>query len=197
MTCSFDIKEYVLGESSTEDARRLEAHLGECNACRDEVARLRLMQTALFAVSDEEPPRRIAFVSDKIFEPRWYRRVWNSAPQLGFLAAAMLACAIFVHAFAGSSVGPAPPLRAIAVAVVDTQAIDRAVAARLNEAVTKAVADSEARQRQQTLELLKAADQRHDFDRRATLAAFSEQTRILQRQVANMYVTANNMKAGE
>src|SRR5450631_945318 len=136
MTCSFDVKEYALGESSLEETQRLEAHLADCSACRDELARLRLTQTAMLALRDEEPPRRIAFVSDKVFEPRWYQKVWNSAPQLGFLAAAMLACAIFVHALAGSSVGPAPPPRTIA-AVVDTKAIEREVTARLNDAVTK------------------------------------------------------------
>lgn len=196
MTCSFDVKEYALGESSMEDARRLEAHLEDCGACRDELARMRMTQTALLAVGDEEPPRRIAFVSDKVFEPRWYQRVWNSAPQLGFLAAVMLACAIFVHALAGSSVGPAPPPRTVA-AVVDTSAIEREVTARLHDAVTKAVAESEARQQKHTLELLKTAEQRYELDRRATLAAFAEQARIIQRQVANMYVTANNLRAGE
>jgi anti-sigma factor RsiW len=195
MTCSFDVKEYALGESSLEDGRRFNAHLADCGECRDELVRLRMTQTAMLALRDEEPPRRIAFVSDKVFLPRWYQRVWHSAPQLGFLAAAMLACAIFVHALAGSSVGPAPPPPA--VARVDTRAIERDVSARLNEAVTKAVAESEVRQQKHTIELLKAAEQRYELDRRATLAAFSEQARILQRQVANMYVAANNLRAGE
>ena len=198
MTCPFDLKEYALGESSREQARGIEAHLADCGACRDEVARLQLTRGALLALADEEPPRRIAFVSDKVFEPRWYHRLWNSAPQLGFIAAAMLACAILVHAFAR----PAPPAPA---AVADTIAVDqhieRDVAARVNAAletaVAKAVADSEARQQKRTAELLKAADERHELDRRATLAALSEQTRILQKQVANMYVFANNLRAAE
>ena len=198
MSCSFDLKEYALGESSREEARRVEAHLADCGACRDEVARLQLTRGALLALADEEPPRRIAFVSDKVFEPRWYQRLWNSAPQLGFIAAAMLACAILVHAFAR----PATPVPA---AVADTRAVDqrieREVAARVNATiettVAKAVADSEARQKKHTVELLQAADERHELDRRATLAALSEQTRILQKQVANMYVFANNLRAAE
>jgi anti-sigma factor RsiW len=192
MTCSFDLREYVLGESSRAEAGRIEAHASECGACRDEIARLQITLGALSAIRDEEPPRRIAFVSDRVFEPRWYQRLWNSGPRLGFLAAAMLACAILVHAFHQA---PVPP--PAAVATVDTRAVEQAVSQRLTEAVTKAVADSEARQQKHTAELLQASEQRHELDRRATLAAFSEQTRLLQKQVANMYVTANNLRASE
>ncbi len=192
MTCSFDLKEYALGESSRDAADRIEAHAAECCVCRDELARLQITRSALLALRDEEPPRRIAFVSDKIFEPRWYHRVWNSGPRLAFLGAAMLACAILVHAFHPQTVAPPVP-----VTLVDNNAIEGAVSARLKEAVITAVADSEARQRKQTAQLLRAAEQRLEIDRRATIAAFSEQTRLLQKQVANMYVTANNLKAGE
>lgn len=197
MNCSYDLKEYVLGESPREQVRAIEAHASECAACREEIARLQLTQAALASLRDEEMPRRIAFVSDKVFEPRWYQRLWNSAPQLGFVAASMLAGAILVHAFAARP-APAPPATAM---MVDTQAIEqrveREVTARLNAAVAKAVTDSEARQQKRTVQMLEAAEQRYDFDRRATLAAFSEQTRILQQQVSNIYVAANNMKAGE
>ncbi len=198
MNCPFDLKEYVLGESPRDEARRIEAHAAECPPCRDEIARLQLTQAALLSLREEEIPRRIGFVSDKVFEPRWYQRIWNSAPQLGFLAAAMLACAILVHAFVPR---PVP----MVAATIDTRAVEQRVAreveARLHDAVeaavTKAVADSESRQRKHTTELLQAAEQRYDFDRRATLATFSEQARILQQQVSNIYVANNNMKAGE
>jgi anti-sigma factor RsiW len=197
--CPFDLKEYALGESPREEALRIEAHLGECGACREEVARLQLTGGALLTLADEEPPRRIAFVSDRVFEPRWYHRLWNSAPRLGFIAAAMLACAILVHAFARPPAAPFP------VAAADAQTIDqrieREVTARVNTAVgtavAKAVADSEARQQKRTAELLKAADERYELDRRATLTAFSEQTRIVQKQLANIYMQANNLRAAE
>ncbi len=192
MTCSLDLKEYVFEEGPAAERARVEAHAAGCTACRDEIARLRLTQTSLLAVRDEEPPRRIAFVSDKVFEPRWYQRVWNSGPQLGFAAAALLACAILIHSYRAPA--PAPQT---AVVQVDTTVIEREVSARVTAAVTKAVADSEARQQKRTVELLQAAGQRYEFDRRATIAAFSEQTRLLQKQVANMYVTANNLRAGE
>src|ERR1017187_6382273 len=148
MTCSFDLKEYALGESSRDEARRIEAHAADCGACRDEIARLQLTRSALMALRDEEPPRRIAFVSDKVFEPRWYRRLWNSAAQFAFLGTAMLACAILVHAFVARPAA-APP----ATVAVDTRAIEREVAGRLNDAVAKAVAESESRQQKRTAEL--------------------------------------------
>jgi anti-sigma factor RsiW len=199
MNCSFDLKQYALGESSGEEARRVATHVAECDACREELSRLELTQASLLALRDEEIPRRIAFVSDRVFEPRWYQRWWNSAPRLGFLSAAILACAILVHAFAG------PGARPSAVVAVDAKAMDeriqREVTARLDEAVrdavTRAVAASEARQSEKTAQLLQAAEKRYEFDRRATYAAFAEQARQLQLQVNSMYVVAQNMRSGE
>lgn len=203
MTCPFDLKEYALGESSREEARRIQAHAAECGACSDELTRLQLTRGALLSLADEEMPRRIAFVSDKVFEPRWYQRLWTSVPQLGFLAAAMLSGAILVHAFyARPAPAPAAPASA---AALDTRAIQQhiesEVGVRVNDAVqhavAQAVAASEARQKKQTAALLEAARERYEFDRRATLAAFSEQTRIVQRQLTNMYAASNNLRAGE
>src|SRR5919199_6016447 len=99
MTCSFDLKEYALGEASREDTVRIRAHIADCGACRDEIARLQLTRVSLLALGEEELPRRIAFVSDKVFEPRWYQRLWRSGAALSFIAAAMLAGAIVVHGF--------------------------------------------------------------------------------------------------
>lgn len=195
MGCSIDLKEYILGESSREDAKLIQAHMEHCGECRDEFARLQLTQASLLALRDEEMPRRIAFVSDKVFEPRWHQRLWSSAARLGFAAAAMLAFAIVVHGFVTR-----PPSAPVA-ATVDTQAMEREVSARVNaavqSAVTKAVADSEARQRAQTVQLIKALEQRYELDQRATMAAFSEQTRIVQKQMNNMYVAANKLGVGE
>ena len=52
----------------------MEAHVETCPRCREELDRLRLTEAALFALRDEEIPQRIAFVSDKIFEPSPARR---------------------------------------------------------------------------------------------------------------------------
>jgi hypothetical protein len=100
MSCSqFDLKAYFLGEPGAAGRGAVEEHLKACAACREELDRLRLTGAALASVPDEEMPHRIAFVSDKIFEPRGWARFWNSAPRLGFASAAMLSAAIIIHGF--------------------------------------------------------------------------------------------------
>ena len=165
MSCSpFDLKDYFFGELPEPARKETESHLAGCGTCRDELAGLDLTRAALLAVPDEEPPRRIAFVSDKVFEPRWWQRMWNSGPQLGFAAAALLAAAIVVHGFA---IRPAAPV--IATAAVPDAVIETEVAKRLGAEVAKAVAAGEERQLTRTLELVNLklreakADQRRDL----------------------------------
>src|SRR5947209_5761289 len=99
MGCSpFDLKDYFFGELSVADRRSVDHHVASCVACRDELETLQLTQTALLSVRDEEPPRRIAFVSDKVFEPKWWQTLWTG-PKVGFASAAMLSFAILAHGF--------------------------------------------------------------------------------------------------
>ena len=101
MNCSqHDLKGYLLGELSEAERLLVENHLGACFGCREEHERLRLTAAALGGLPEEEMPYRIAFVSDKIFEPKGWAWLWNSAPRLGFVSAAMLAAAILVHGLA-------------------------------------------------------------------------------------------------
>ena len=75
MSCSpFDLRDYFLQELTDPQQRQVEAHVKTCQACREELDRLRLTEAALFSLRDEEIPQRIAFVSDKIFEPSPWRR---------------------------------------------------------------------------------------------------------------------------
>ena len=100
MSCSqFDLKSYFLGEPDVAGRGAVEEHLKNCLSCREELDRLRLTGAALASLPDEEMPHRIAFVSDKIFEPRGWARFWGSAPRLGFASAAMLSVAIIIHGF--------------------------------------------------------------------------------------------------
>ena len=92
---------------------------------------------------EEELPRRIAFVSDKVFEPRWYQRFWRNGPALGFASAAMLSCAILVHAFnQPSPVAPPSGVQPVAVAAAapDPAPSQAEIYARVEAAVAKAVA---------------------------------------------------------
>ncbi len=70
MKCSqFDLKDYVFGELSAVQRKAVDQHIASCATCREELERLTVTQAALATMRDEDPPRRIAFVSDKVFEP--------------------------------------------------------------------------------------------------------------------------------
>src|ERR1043166_5101819 len=99
MSCSpFDLRDYFLRELPDPQQRQVEAHVKSCQTCREEIDRLNLTEAALLSLRDEEIPQRIAFVSDKIFEPsplrRWLAGFWGSAARLGFASAAMLSAAL-------------------------------------------------------------------------------------------------------
>ena len=104
MSCSpFDLRDYAFDELTEKERREVELHVRTCDGCREELQRLHLTQSALLALRDEEIPQRIAFVSDKVFEPsplrRWMQSVWRSGPRLGFASAAMLSAALLLSAW--------------------------------------------------------------------------------------------------
>jgi hypothetical protein len=125
MNCeSYDWKAYALGELDRAARKEAEAHAALCADCREEAAALRLTLDTLSTLREEEMPRRIAFVSDKVFEPRWWQKmIWNP----NFAAACVIAAAILVHAFARTGESSA-----------QTQA-------QIDAAVNKAVAEVETR----------------------------------------------------
>jgi anti-sigma factor RsiW len=124
MSCeSFDWKGYAFGELAAQDRREAEAHAASCEGCREELAHVRLTVDTLSALREEEVPRRIAFVSDKVFEPRW----WQVFLKPSFAAALVIAAAIVMHGYVTR-----PP-------AVDAAAIQ----AQVNQAVARAVADAE------------------------------------------------------
>ena len=166
MSCSpFDLKDYFFGELRPPERAAVEEHIETCPQCADALRRLDLTRTALMSVAEQEPSRRIAFVSDKVFEPTWWQRLWHSGPQLGFLSAALLACAIVVHGFASS---PAPTTAGPAAAAVNPVQIDQVVAAEVEKRVALEVAKAEERQMAQVMSVvntrLKAANQQHRED---------------------------------
>lgn len=191
MSCSqFDLKGYFLGELTEPDRRVVEEHAQTCTECREELARLSVTRAALLSVRDEDMPRRIAFVSDKVFEQRGWRWLWNSAPRLGFASAAMLAAAIMVHAF----VRPAP---VVAPATVDTAALEARVESevfqRLHVALEKVVAESDARQAREMAELVSAVERRLERQRQADLLAVEENFKVLQKRVNVFYRASSDL----
>jgi anti-sigma factor RsiW len=191
MSCTtVDVKAYFLGELAASEKASLEGHVRACQSCREELERLNLMQTALLSLEDEEVPQRISFVSDKVFEPRWWQTMWRSGPTMGFASALMLAAAILVHAYSRPVVQPATG------ATVDTaqieQRIQREVNARVDAAVAKAVSQTEARQTQQIAKVLDAAEKRIESQRRSDMAVVQQAARYYEQQTARLMVAVNN-----
>ena len=156
MSCSpFDLRNYFLKELPDSDERQVEAHVRNCQPCLEELDRLRLTEAALFALREEEIPRRIAFVSDQVFEPspwrRWWAGLWASTARLAFASAAMLSIAIMVAAL--RPVGQIAVLRPGAPPVVQAVS-DTEIQSRIDTAVAKAVAQVDARQTGKTKQLM-------------------------------------------
>ena len=175
-----DWKAYVLGEMDARAQREAEAHAAVCVACQEEAAGLRITLDAMATLREEEMPRRIAFVSDKVFEPKW----WQAFLRPSFAAAAVIAAAILVHAF----VRPVAAPQSAPVAQLDASAMEARVSAEvskrvedrisvaLNTAVTKAVADARQRDQEHTAQMLAAAERR-----------YGQSTELMTRQVTQMY----------
>jgi anti-sigma factor RsiW len=127
---NFDWKAYALGEMDPAGRDQAEAHANTCAHCREELAGLRLTLDALSTLREEDVPRRIAFVSDKVFEPRWWQRIWSPS----FAAGCVVAAAILVHAF--------------------VQPAGASIDQKINSAVTRAVAETEQRHAQELQDVL-------------------------------------------
>ena len=89
-----DLRDYLFDELRSDERLEVEAYLSTSAEAREELDRLRTTQQALRNVPDEEMPRRIGFISDKVFEPsrtrRWWLGFWDAAPRFGFSMAAVL-----------------------------------------------------------------------------------------------------------
>lgn len=197
MSCSpFDLRDYFFKELPNPQQREVEGHVKSCQVCREELDRLQLTGAALFSLRDEEIPQRIAFVSDKVFEPSPWRRgwaaFWGSSARLGFASAAMLSVALLVSAL----MRPAPVGRVSdppkASAVVAGPGMPGPYAAdiqnRIDNAVAKAIAEVDARQTQKTAQLV--ADLRHERTKLLVAAAeydWSQKRANSQRMTASAY----------
>ncbi|MBK5294153.1 MAG: zf-HC2 domain-containing protein [Acidobacteriia bacterium] len=195
MNCSsIDLKAYWLGECSSGERREVEQHVSGCAGCGRELERLELTQAALLALREEEPPRRIAFISDKVFAPRWYQQLWQSGPRLGFASAMMLACAILVHAFY------VPPPAAQQRAGLDTAQVqamvDAEVSRRLDAAVQQAVAVTVQGQEKKVEAMVAATAQRLTMEHREDLLAVQESFEVLRKRT-NVIHTASADFAGQ
>lgn len=185
MDCqTIDVKAYSFGELPANQRREAELHMKSCDGCREELARLEFVQAALGGLREEEPPRRIAFVSDKVFEPNWWQRFWASGPRVGFAASGLLASAILVHAFTRPPVVVRPQLTP---APITAQVDDQQQQQRIDSAVAKAVALIEERQQSKVAQLLAATEKKYELDRKA-LEMIADENIVLRKQMSHMMV---------
>jgi anti-sigma factor RsiW len=188
-------KDYLLGETPRGDRSALEQHLGSCAGCRQEVEAVKATLAILRAVPEQEPPRRIAFVSDPVFAPSWWQRLLSSGPRLAFASAAMLSVAIIAH---GMLARDAQPPAAPMVAGQVRQLVDEEVARRLPAAVDERVraelapAVAELRARLDSLETTRLAGLEHQ--RRQDLKSVESAFDYLERRLNTMVV--NNARYG-
>jgi anti-sigma factor RsiW len=190
MSCSpFDLRDYFLHELDPEELRQVDRHVKTCAGCREELDRLRITGVALASLPDEEIPQRIAFVSDKVFEPslarRLWRDFWGSAARLGFASATVLAGALIFFA----SHRPAG-------ATANETEIAQRVQTEVQKAIAQNVAQIEARQSSQTAELLAAAEERYTLQRQADMRAVDDQLSVLQKRYNVMLMASNDFVKG-
>jgi hypothetical protein len=216
MSCSpFDLRDYFLQELALPQQRQVEAHVKTCAPCREELARLRITEAALRCMADEEIPQRIAFVSDKIFEPspwrRWLAAFWNSGARLGFASAAMLSASLVLFALKpapapviglGPVIGVMRPAAPAAVTVAQTSAvpeaerqaavpeadIQRRIQAAVEQAVDLKTKDLLKEIRSERMRLLVATDQLEQDERRV---------RHLQTVAANVVLPASDREGAK
>jgi hypothetical protein len=196
MSCSpFDLRDYLLGELAESQRRQVELHARSCGGCHEELERLRITHATLLALRDEEIRQRIGFVSDKVFDPSPWRRsweaFWGSAARLGFSSAVILSAALVIFTLFGRARTPALP----AGPMMDTARIEAEVARRVDVAVEKAVAESEARQARQTSQLVEAAQRRFEQQLKSGMERVSDEYAYL-RKSYNVMLLASNETGG-
>lgn len=191
--CPSDLRDYFFGEVPPAERKAVEIHLAGCAACREELDALRLTRTALLSVPDEEPPRRIAFVSDKVFEPGLWQRLWSSGPKLGFVSAAMLAAAILTHGVVMQPAGPsATP--AVAASKADQKQLEADITRKVEASFARRIAELEQKQSAQFARVA-AEQKRMEFDHKADVVTLGESFNVLQKRMGYL-ITASNQEPG-
>jgi anti-sigma factor RsiW len=178
------LRDYAFDELPPDERRAMEQHLAACGDCALELDQLRVTTAALRTLPDREIPQRIAFVSDRVFQPSWFARFWSSGAQLGFASACVLAVAMVASAWHFTAAPRPAEIRASTQTVgVSTHEIDAAVA--------KAVAQVRAKIASEDAKLIQAAVETSAQKERAVnrneLVALEESYMVLQKRLGTTY----------
>ncbi|MBI4905261.1 MAG: hypothetical protein HY820_16625 [Acidobacteria bacterium] len=184
-----DLQGYALGELSEVERGKVEQYLAANPAAALEVERLGLVTAALRRMPEEEPPRRIAFVSDKVFLPKWYERIWNSGAKLGFASAALLAMAIVAH---GVIARPAPVVSAAVSQVELQKLVDAEVTKRVDAVVAQVKAEADAKSQGLVNAALDQAEKKFAIERQQDRMAVEASFTLLRQQMTRALYVASN-----
>ncbi len=197
MTCSgIDLNAYHFGELNGSERIAAERHVRDCAACSEELDRLAALDSALRMLPTEAMPQRISFVSDKIFEPRWYQRFFNPGPAWGVAAGFLVICGLGLNLM----YRPEPLIvsRTTRVGAREVEALVEAEVARrmdgaVKAAVAQAVADSEVRQRK----VFKADLEKVELDYQAQVLAVRENVAFLQKKLNATQILSARSEVGD
>lgn len=198
-----DLTAYALGELPPAEARQAAEYLAAHPEAALEMERLGLVITALGRLPEQEPPRRIAFVSDKVFEPAWYQKLWRSGPLAGLASAALLAVAILAHGVMANS-GTARPALPVAAQAPSPQAIEEAIARQVDAEVSRRMQASlttvrrefEAEKTRLVQAAIDQAERKYNLDRQAYQAAVSYEIDLMRKQMNRVLYLASNQTGG-
>ena len=182
-----DLTAYALGDASPADSAAAASFLAQSSEAREEFERLQFTLTALHSLRDEEMPRRIAFVSDPVFEAPWWHRLLGSGPRLGFAGASLLAAAITAHGYLMR------PLPVIAQAPAQIATLSQS---DIDSAVVKAVQSIEARQQKQMTVALSEIEKRHSLETQMMAVGFRENLDLVRKQLNMVYVSNARLTVG-
>jgi anti-sigma factor RsiW len=178
------LRDYAFGELPADRQPELEQHLGICGECTLELDRLRLTTAALRSLPDREIPQRIAFVSDKVFEPspasRFFAGFWNSASRLGFASACVLGAALVVSAYH----------RPVEVRTVVEAAHNTDVSKQVNDAVSKAVAQVKIEDARE----IEAVGHKYEQEYQDRMATVAENFEMLQKRLGTSLIASYDMR---
>jgi hypothetical protein len=185
------LRDYAFDELPASERKAMEQHVAQCSECTLELDRLQMTTAALRILPDREIPQRIAFVSDKVFEPSWFARFWSSGARMGFASACLLAMAMVVSTWYIAGTAKPGEVRTVvqtAAATGNPQQVD--------EAVAKAVAQVRKEDAQMIQTAVAASERRQDQQYRNQIVAMQESFDMLRKRMNYSFASMASSDAG-
>lgn len=179
---SDQLKDLLLGELPHREAEAFRTRIAADPALSDEWERLQTMRVALDALPQEELPRRIAFVSDKVFAPSLFERLFGSWPQAAFASACMLAIAIVAH---GALTKPAPVAAPVASNVQQVEILNARIQSLESALAARPTTQQVSLDAKQLDAKLAQLEQRIRTQQDADMIAIGQQLQVFRRDLGN------------